>query len=558
VRTDERGQQPAQRHDDADAVSVRRLTKNFGATKALRGVDFAARPGEIVALIGHNGAGKSTLLRCIGGFMSATSGELTLGGQVIGSASVQRARELGVRSVRQELSLPTSLTAAECARLADRRGFRGWRATAAAGSTVSDLYREMYGRRMPSPRRLLATCDFPQRQMIEVCLAFLNYAGGCRLVILDEATSAMDADVTSRLFAWIADVARRCQITILITTHRLSEVAGFADRAVVMAEGAVVAELAADEITEPKLVELMGGAATAAVGTAARAAVAADVSDPGDRPARVPTANGGRSSGSDSRPVLLNLEGAAFPPAVSSATILVQAGEIVGIGGLEGHGQPELLFGVYGRHGVISTPQPDGARRSVRMGFVSGDTRREGIFPFWSVRWNISVGGRRSLNRGGFVSRRRERAAVDKQIRRLNVRGRAAQTVSELSGGNQQKVVLARAIMREPDLYLLNDPTRGIDIRAKQEIYRLFAELAASGAGILWYSTELVEFERCDRVYVVRGGRTVGHLTAQEVTHEQLIELSFSEGTAQARRQLEDELESASTAPETSATGDGK
>jgi ribose transport system ATP-binding protein len=552
VQTDVRGDRAGERHDaEAAAVSARLLTKTFGVTRALRGVDFSAQPGEIVALIGHNGAGKSTLLRCIGGFMSPTSGELALGGRVVGSASVQTARALGVRSVRQELSLPRSLSTAECARLADRRAFGGWRATATAGAAAAELYHEMYGRQMPDPRRLLATCDFPQRQMIEVCLAFLNYERGCRLVILDEATSALDSDVTSRLFQWIGDVARRREITILTTTHRLNEVVGFADRAVVMAEGAVVADLVADEISEPRLVELMGGAAA---GSAARRA---DAADQGAGPARAGETDGAENPGQASSRVLLSLDEAAFPPAISSATIVVRAGEVVGVGGLEGHGQPELLLGIFARHGVINVPQADGTRQSVRIGFVSGDTRREGIFPLWSVRWNISLGGRRRLSRGGFVSGTRERVSVDEQIRRLHVRGRATQTASELSGGNQQKVVLARAMMRKPDLYLLNDPTRGIDIRAKQEIYRIFAELATAGAGILWYSTELVEFEQCDRVYVVRGGQTVGHLTADEVTHERLIELSFTEGTAEARRQLEDEEESASAVRDASANGDG-
>jgi ribose transport system ATP-binding protein len=552
MRIDVRHVQAGYRPDDeTPSVRTQQLAKTFGATQALRGVDFSAQPGEIVALIGHNGAGKSTLLRCIGGFMAVTSGKLALAGQPFGSASVQAARSRGVRSVRQELALPTSLTAAECALLADPHAFGRWRATAAAGTAVADLYREMYGLPMPSPQRLLASCDFAQRQMIEVCLAFLNYDRGCRLVILDEATSAMGADVTSRLFAWIAEVAQRYQITVLITTHRLSEVVGFADRAVVMAEGAVIAELGSAEISEPRLVELMGGATISAA--MARKSGAADA---GQGPAP-----GGAAAAADQAPagsrVLLNLDQAAFPPAISSATIEVRAGEIVGIGGLEGHGQPELLQGIFGRQGVIRTPQPDGRKDTVRIGFVSGDTRQEGIFPFWSVRWNISIGGRRRLNRGGFVSAARERTTAEEQIRRLRVRGHASQAVSELSGGNQQKVVIARAMMREPDLYLLNDPTRGIDIRAKQEIYRLFGELATAGAGILWYSTELVEFEQCDRVYVIRAGRTVGHLTADEVTHERLIELSFTEGTAAARRDFAAEEHVAPAVPGASGTGDG-
>jgi ribose transport system ATP-binding protein len=503
-------------------INAHHVVKRFGATTALRGVDFQAQPGEIVALIGHNGAGKSTLLRCIGGFVKPTSGHVALGGRDFSTLTVHTARTEGVRSVRQELSLSTSLSAVESVRLLYPKLYHGQGSGKRAAEAVSALFYEMYGVQSLNPKQLLYSYNFAERQMLEVCLAFLDHdTSECRAVIMDEATSSLDARVTSRLYSWIGRVARSDEVAVLVTTHLLHEITGLADRAVVMADGAVVGELEGDAITQDRLVGMMGASALGAPVTQAHQ-------------------NGGSAAGSGSRGqasqpgspdagrTLLALDNAEFPPLLESVTMHVRAGEIVGLGGLEGHGQAELLLKIFERNGNLKGKGGGADVQPPRVAFVGSDPRSEGVFPYSSIRWNISIGGRRLLRRAGFVLKKEERSAVDVQLTRLSVRGHADQIVSELSGGNQQKTVLARAMLANPDLYLLSDPTRGIDFNTKMEIYGVFQELASRGAGVLWYSTELAELTRCDRVYIMRSGRTVAQLEGDEARNEQMLELSFA------------------------------
>lgn len=513
-------------------INARHVVKRFGATTALRGVDFQAQLGEIVALIGHNGAGKSTLLRCIGGFVKPTSGHVTLGGRDFSTLSVHTARTEGVRSVRQELSLSTSLSAVESVRLLYPKLYHGQGSGKRAAEAVSALFYEMYGVQSLNPKQLLYSYNFAERQMLEVCLAFLDHGTSeCRAVIMDEATSSLDARVTSRLYSWIGRVARSDKVAVLVTTHLLHEITGLADRAVVMADGAVVGELEGDAITQDRLVGMMGASALGAPVTRERAGVPGAAQAHQNGASAASSGSRGRASqprSPDAGRTLLALDNAEFPPLLESVTMHVRAGEIVGLGGLEGHGQAELLLRIFERNG--SRKGKGGAvdvQRS-RVAFVGSDPRSEGVFPYSSIRWNISIGGRRLLRRAGFVLKKEERSAVDIQLTRLSVRGHADQIVSELSGGNQQKTVLARAMLANPDLYLLSDPTRGIDFTTKMEIYGVFQELASRGAGVLWYSTELAELTRCDRVYIMRSGRTVAHLEGDEARNEQMLELSFA------------------------------
>jgi len=492
-------------------------------------VEFAARAGEVTGLVGHNGAGKSTLIGCLSGYNTPDAGTITVGGRDVASMSVLAARAEGIRCVRQELSLPVSLSIAECAVLAYPSRFKGLRRKVEAGAAVASLFHGMFGQTLATTQRPLGSYPFSQRQMLEVCLAFMNYREGCRLVILDEATSGTDAELTARLLAWMSNTARLHNLAVVLTTHRLSEVVSIANRAVVMADGDMIATLAGGDITEARLVELMGGAARAHTGAKQMAVGGVARSDSSGGESR--SAVGGVG---EERRTLVHLDGVSYPPAVRSATLTIREGDLVGVGGLDGHGQAELLAGVFRQSRRSWFRRRTGATVPVRAAFVSADPRREGVFPEWSVRWNISLGGRSYLSRFGFVSTSRERTSVAEMVRRLQVSGRPSQRVSELSGGNQQKVVLARALMGRPNLLILNDPTRGIDIRTKQQIYGLFQELAASGCGVLWYSTELDELELCDRVHVVRSGRTIGLLEGDEVRHDRLVAMSFGEITAEA------------------------
>ncbi|HET6372507.1 MAG TPA: ATP-binding cassette domain-containing protein [Candidatus Polarisedimenticolia bacterium] len=353
-------------------------------------------------------------------------------------------------------------------------------------------------------------------------------------MLLDEATAALDADVTETLLRWMRGLSESHGIAALISSHRLHEFVGAVDRAVVMADGAIVGSATGTHVTEAKLMELMrAGMATQAPATTRK-----------NMPARADLRADERPSGAEGvenrdKTRLVDVKNVSVPPAVRAASLKVDMGEIVGIGGLEGQGQSELLRWTYAhlsRHsgppsGTLGAPVLKGSRRKDRRGtaraaFVTGDNRREGVFPYWSVRWNTSIGARALLGRIGLVRSREERSVVDSLLRELAVRGRPEQNIMELSGGTQQKVVLGRALLARPSVLLLDDPTRGIDATTKEEIYRIFAELAGSGVGLVWYSSEISELKHCDRVYVMRGGYTVGELRGSEVD-EQVLEMSF-------------------------------
>lgn len=518
--------------EQSRVLDVRSVAKHFGATVAVDGVDLAVNTGEIVAVVGHNGAGKSTLLRCIGGFHAPTRGTIAVGGVEQHSLTVQAARRLGVRSVRQELSLPTSLSAVECAVLMGGSRARRLGAGRHVERELGALFGEMFGREMPNPRQHLDRWEFAQRQLLEVCLAFLDYREGLRVVLLDEATSALDADVAETLLRWVRGVSESHGVAVLVSSHRLQELVGVVHRAVVMADGMIVGLATGGEVTEARLVELMRAGmvrARAAAGTQPGGADGGGAEEECVGRKRI-------SPGEAGAHTLIEIASIAIPPSVRSATLRVDAGEIVGIGGLEGQGQSELLRWLYAHvgRGKLATARsrptgdsPGSTRQGLRPGFVTGDTRREGVFPYWSVRWNTSIKARKRLGQLGVVRSREERSVVDALLAELAVRGRPDQNIMELSGGTQQKVVLGRALLDRPKVLLLDDPTRGIDVTTKDEIYRLFTELAQNGVGLLWYSSEISELRHCDRVYVMYGGSTVGELKGAEVD-ERILEMSFS------------------------------
>ena len=514
------------------SLKIERLVKHFGATMAVNDVSLSAGRGEVVAIVGHNGAGKSTLLRCIGGFVPPTHGSINVGDEQFSALTVRQARALGVRSVRQELSLPTSLSTVECALLLEGKWGTHLRDARRIERTLKELFLEMFERELPNPRELIGKLEFAQRQMLEVCLAFLDHKKVGRIVILDEATSALDAEVAAILLRWVREAAKSHGVTVLISSHRLHELVGIVDRAIVMADGQVVGSAAETEVTEDNLVALMR-AAIMARSSELRSIEAENESKVAT--SWVPPPEEPHSDAITAGTTLIEVANVSVPPRVKSARLTVNAGEIVGVGGLEGQGQTELLRWIFERNAVwrplkfLRSLQPGQVpgSRAPTMGIVTGDTRREGVFPYWTVCWNTSIAARRSLSKFGFVRGRAERSVVESLLSGLTVRGRSNQNIMELSGGTQQKVVLARALLKRPNILILDDPTRGIDVATKEEIYRLFQQLKSLGVGVLWYSSELNELKLCDRVYVMRSGYTTGELKGREVD-AQVLEMSFS------------------------------
>ena len=472
-------------------LAVNGARKSFGAVVALDTVDFAISAGECVGLVGHNGAGKSTLIHVINGGMSPDAGQVTLGSEdVSGRYGVGMARAGGVRCVFQELSLCPNLTVVENTRITHPalRGF-GWRNRAEA------LIRSKLDEIFPGHRidcwRTISTLTIAERQMVEIATAFTETGVKVRLVILDEPTSSLDAGLAGQLLAYVQRFVAAGGAVVLVS-HILGEVLQAATRVVVMKDGRVVAARAAQDFSIETLV--------AAMGSVVRARDAA-------RPVR--------TTGS-AMPVLTAAGFNAFP------------GEIVGLAGLGGHGQTRMLVSLFmGQGGDWRAP------RDGRVAFVAGDRHVDGNLPLWSILKNMTISLLPDLTRAGLVRAEREAEIAGDWRERIDVRTKDMDNpILSLSGGNQQKVLFARALATRAPVVLMDDPMRGVDIGTKQEVYAMLRAEAERGRTFVWYSTEMSEICLCDRVYVFREGQIVAELTGAEVTEDRVLAASFAEQAA--------------------------
>lgn len=478
----------------APLLALREVSKRYGRTQALAGAALDVRPGEVVGLVGHNGAGKSTLMRVVVGITTPDSGSLELDGSAVDAGwSPSRARAAGVRIVFQELSLCRTLRVFENL-LISRPGLsgRGWRGR--ARSLISDQLDEIFPGHGISPWARIDTLSLAQRQMVEIAQATLG--DDVRLVILDEPTSALSRGASENLFRFIAR-QRQLGTSFVLITHRMGEVLENSDRIFVMRDGGVVADRPSGEVDEDALVSLMGGT----------------LLKPQERSAREDS----------EQEVIVSVDGLETAE-LHALNVTVRRGEVVGLAGLEGQGQQQLLAELWRRRRRAR----GGVTVRGRMAFVTGDRQNGGVFPLWSLALNVSIGSLRRVRQRGTVSTRSERRLAREWIERLAVRGTPGTPVLDLSGGTQQKVLIARALAAEADVILLDDPFRGVDVSARQDTYRLIREEASRGRSFLWFSTESRELEQCDRVYVLRSGAVVAELEGEEITEEHIISASFA------------------------------
>ena len=477
-------------------VSVRDVHRHYGHTRALGGVDLTVHTGEVLGIVGHNGAGKSTLMRLISGSEQPDRGDITVQGAPDGAPWTAAAAEAaGVRMVHQELALFPDLTVVENAYVSDRRKpGRRWRATAERRilETLDDVFP---GHGIDVVRRA-GDLSMAQRQMVEIARALC--ADRVRLLILDEPTESLGADAAGQLYEYLR--GRTAQgMSALLISHRMHEVLAHSDRIAVLRDGMLVSVTDGSGATEDALVAAMGGevADSSASELAPESASARDVPGRAQVVARVP---------------------------VGTSEFTCHAGEIVGLAGLAGQGQETVLHRLW---------EPGLLRRSTtvprRRAYVPGDRQVSGILPLWTVAENLTVSAGRAISRAGVVSPTRKRRLASTWVDRLRVRGGASAPITSLSGGNQQKVLVARAFAADAELVLLDDPFRGVDVHTKTELYSLMRSEAASGRSIVWYSTENKEMAHCDRVYVLRAGRIVSELRGAEITEERIIADSFDD-----------------------------
>ncbi|RXH18267.1 sugar ABC transporter ATP-binding protein [Bradyrhizobium guangzhouense] len=480
------------------------ISKRYAGVRALEGVDFACERGKIHAVLGENGAGKSTLIKIISGVVQPDSGSMRLDGRDVSFATPSAANAAGVVCIFQELSLMPDLSVADNISIASPPRRFGLIDARAQRRRAEQLLAEI-GCEDVNPLMRVRDLPLSRRQVVEIAKALGMKP---QLLILDEATSALTSADVEKVYAMLARLKAE-GVAILYISHRMHEVEALADRASVFRNGRHIETFDKGKRSTADIVQLMIGRDIAA-----------------QYPPKPPRGS--------PRPVL-DLENLSWDRHLDRISLRVGAGEIVGLGGLDGQGQKSLLLALFGvLRGVTGRvtvegrevrPASPAAAKSVGIALVPEDRKTEGLMLPMSIADNLVIASLDAISSGPLVDRARENEVIKRAIARLQIKiGAPGDAVSTLSGGNQQKVVLAKWLMTNPKLILLNDPTRGIDVGTKQELYRLMRELADQGAAILFYSTDYDELIGCcDRVAIMYDGRIVRELEGDDLTETNII-----------------------------------
>ena len=486
------------------------IVKRFAGVTALDGVDLELRPGEVHALVGENGAGKSTLVKIMTGAYHRDGGATFLEGRPVSFATPAEAQAAGVIAVHQEIHLLTHRTVAEnvwLAREPKRFGLIAWRRMF---DDTARLFRDL-GIEL-DPRATLGHLRTAQRQMVAIAR---GVSLGAKVLVLDEPTSSLAEREVTLLYGLINRLKAQGTAVVYIS-HRFDELYAVCDRVTVLRDGKHVATRPLAGLERIDLVCLMLGKTREAL----EAGAAAFTGHAGRPEAEAP---------------LLRAENLRRGRKLQGVSVEVRRGEVVGLAGLLGSGRTETARAIFGADRVddgriavngrpIAPKSPTDAI-GARIAFVSEDRKAEGIIPEMSVRENLTLAALPTLTRMGVVDGQRQRAVVDEYIRRFGIKTAGPdQKIRELSGGNQQKVLLARWLCTKPELFIVDEPTRGIDIGARREIQSLVDELARAGLGVLMISSDLEELvEGSSRVVVLRDGKDVAELGRSELSQDAIV-----------------------------------
>jgi ribose transport system ATP-binding protein len=496
------------------------VSKHYGGVRALEKADLVIESGRVHAILGENGAGKSTLMKVIAGVIEADEGAMYLEGRPVRFARPADANAAGIACIFQELSLIPDLSVADNIVIAnpplrygliDRRRQRRIAEQALLRAGGDDI----------SPLAPVKGLPLSRRQIVEIAKALARKP---RLLILDEATSALTATDVAKVFTVLKRL-RSEGLALLYISHRMHEIAELADECTVFRNGRKVATFRAGDKSDDEVVEMM-------IGREYR-----QVFPP--KPAPKPIAESGAA------PPVIELRNLSWTQRLKNISLAARRGEVVGLGGLDGQGQRELLLAMFGvLSGVSGDMLVDGEKITVNsprvaksakvgMALIPEDRKTEGLMLPMSVGANLSFAGLARMARGGVIDRAAERRAIDDMIRLLAIRTAGTEVAAgSLSGGNQQKVVIAKWLMLKPRILLLNDPTRGIDVGTKQELYQLLRKLAESGAAIIFYSTDYDELVGCcDRVLVLYDGAVRRELVGAEITERALVSSALNVST---------------------------
>ncbi len=541
-------------------LTVESVTKTYRNTKAVADVSLTIADGEALGIVGHNGAGKSTLIKMVAGLVTPDAGTVAIDGNVFPPGfGVAAAKKAGVRLASQEVVLCPDLLVLENVALAHPELFSGrtWRRDVAKRFT-EQLAAVFPSRRISAYRRTGAL-SLTDLQIVQLTVATMATSVPIRTLILDEPTSALTSDLAQALFDYVTELRRKSGLGVAIISHKMGDIIDNSKRIIVLRDGKQTAELDTKDASTDQIVAAMGGS----IGADAPVATSADPLTPSN-PSTPQAAQAPSADSSVPVPAAVPVEGAAArthvalngqpaEPILSKSAdggsgeldFAVYPGEIVGLAGLEGQGQTELLAEVWRMSRRASRFSP--GRRYWRMAhrfsaaYVSGDRQQFGLLPLWDVRRNITVASLNSLlSFGVLLLAGRERTVTQDWVKRVQIREGTERSVLELSGGTQQKVLLARGMAAKSDVLLLDDPFRGVDVITKEAAYRWIRDEADSGKAVIWYSSETAEFHKCDRAYVMREGAVRAVLSGAEISDDSLIRHSFESHDAQEPRKPQD------------------
>jgi len=490
---------------DTDFLVMKGISKSFDGTQALRNVDFSGAIGEVHAISGENGAGKSTLVKILSGALPRDAGEILLDGEYIELGTPLRARRLGIYAVYQEFSLVPHLTVAENILLGQMpsirvRGIVDWnKAYRQAEEILSSI-----GFTGINVRQTVSRLRVSHQQMVEIAKALANRR---RILILDEPSAVLSQEDLTRLFALMRQLKQE-KTLILYISHRLDEVFEIADRITVLKDGQLVGTVKPKESDQNQLIKMMVGRSLGEIfpiRTPPKAEVALEVRN-------------------------LSREGEFLDISFS-----LGRGEILGMFGLVGSGRTQVARCIFGAEPITSGEillsskpiYPKSPHQAVLAGIalLTEDRKRDGLVMNCTIRDNASLASYPNLSRWGVIDRRKQAARVQQKIQELDVRPPLLDRLaSHLSGGNQQKLVLAKWLMTQARVLILDEPTRGVDVATKVEIYHIINDLARDGMGILLISSELPEIlGMSDRALVMREGRLVGEFARSQANEERLL-----------------------------------
>lgn len=495
-------------------LSLVDIHKRFGPTVALDGVNLELRKGEVHALIGENGAGKSTLMNIIAGAMKADKGDMAIDGEKYLPSSPLDARLHGIALIHQELSLCSHLTVAENILMGMETSRFGWLDRNDLTTRTNEVLKTFHHPDI-RPEKRVADLSVAARQIVEICRAI---AARAKIILMDEPTSSLQRDDVAQLFSLIRNLSSQ-GISVIYISHFLEEVRQIADRFTVLRDGRSVATGEIATTKDEELIAKMVGRSQQTL-----------------FPAR-PTRN-------DTAEVILEVKDLSAPPLLKNATFELHRGEILGIAGLMGSGRTQLLRALFGLDRVEggglkikdNRGSANGGTPRMRlvqgMGYLSEDRKGEGLALNLSVADNVTATGFSACSKMGWLDLTRQRKQTEKLINSLKIKTRGTrQAVGALSGGNQQKVIVARLLHQEADILLLDEPTRGIDIGSKAQVYETIAQCAADNKAVLMVSSYLPElFGMCDRLAVMSRGYLSEAKPIDQWTPESVLQAAIGSG----------------------------